>query len=83
MRLKSTTLSLSANSINHAQAKQDKKAPYFMNLVMIKGAWTFILSATLDLLHFTHKLPLGTCAKIQLLMIQLIRKHRNFRNFQD
>ena len=47
MKLKSTTLSLSANSINRAQAKQDKKAPYFMNLVMIKGAWTFILSAAL------------------------------------
>ena len=81
MKLKSTTLSLSANSINHAQAKQDKKAPYFMNLVMIKGAWTFILSATLDLL--LYKLPLGTCAEIQLLMIQLTRKRRNFRNFQD
>ena len=40
MKLKSTTLSLSANSINRAQAKQDKKAPYFMNLVMIKGAWS-------------------------------------------
>ena len=54
MKLKSTTLSLSGNSINHAQAKQDKKAPYFMNLVMIKGAWTFILSATLDLLLHTQ-----------------------------
>ena len=67
MKLKSTTLSLSANSINHAQAKQDKKAPYFMNLVMIKGAWTFILSATLDLLlhtqaSFRHNLCRDTTA---------------------
>lgn len=36
------------------KTKQDKKAPYFMNLVMITGAWTFILSATLDLLLHTQ-----------------------------
>ena len=48
MKLKSTTLSLSDNSINHAQAKQDKKAPYFMNLVMIEGAWSIQSCALLQ-----------------------------------
>ena len=37
MKLKSTALSLSANSDNYAQAKQGEKAPYFMTLVVIRS----------------------------------------------